>query len=198
MEIVLATKNLHKIREFREMFKGVKGLEILSLSQFPHYQPPPETGATFAENAELKALHAACALNCLVIADDSGLVVPALNGRPGVNSRRYAGEESTDAENRKKLMQEIKLLDEGARSAYFECCLSLATPQGIKKTVSAKVEGTLITEELGSDGFGYDPLFIKLDYDKTFAQIGKVKDRVSHRRKAVEKLLPTLEAIISA
>lgn len=196
MEIVLATANLHKIQELREMFKELKGVEILSLSQFPQYSPPEETADSFIENAKLKGLHAASFLKKVVVADDSGLVVPALEGRPGVHSRRYAGNMATDAENRKKLIQDLQFIDESCRFAYFECALVLATPAGIKKAVSAKVEGTVITEELGRDGFGYDSLFKKLDYDKTFAQIGKIKNRISHRRKAFEKLRPLLESLL--
>lgn len=197
MEILLATENLHKVREFREMLKGLN-FEILSLSQFPDYVPPEETGKTFAENAELKALHAAIAFNRIVIADDSGLVVPALSGAPGVYSRRYAGEQATDSENRKKLLTDMLGFDEAARSAYFECCLCLASPLGIKKSISAKVEGQILTEERGRNGFGYDPLFQKYDMNKTFGELPEAtKNRISHRHKALEKLLPSLQSIQS-
>jgi XTP/dITP diphosphohydrolase len=196
MELVLATENLHKIREFREMFKQVKGIDILSLAQFPDYTPPDETGETFSENAELKALHAAKHLNRIVLADDSGLVVPGLQGAPGVYSRRYAGGNATDAENRRKLLSETQHLEGESRGAYFECALAIATPEGIKKSISAKVEGLLLTEERGKNGFGYDPIFQKYDSHLTFAELDEAtKNRISHRHKALQKILPVLEAL---
>lgn len=196
MELVLATENLHKIREFREMFKAVEGIDILSLAQFPDYTPPEETGTTFTENAELKALHAAKYLNRTVLADDSGLVVPGLRGEPGVYSRRYAGGNATDLENRRKLLSETKHLEGESRAAYFECALAIATKDGIKKSISAKVEGLLITEERGQNGFGYDPIFQKYDSHLTFAELDEAtKNRISHRHKALQKILPMLEAL---
>ena len=108
MDIVIASTNLHKIREFREMLKIYVHLDVLSLHNFPHYKPPEEKGKTFKENATLKALHAASALNKIVLADDSGLVVPSLGGAPGINSRRYAGDDATDTENRQKLLAELQ------------------------------------------------------------------------------------------
>ena len=104
MEILLATANLHKLREFRDMFKSLPHIEIISLHQFPDYSLPEETGLTFKENAILKAEHAARTLNKWALADDSGLVVPSLGGEPGVFSRRYAGLEATDVENNQKLL----------------------------------------------------------------------------------------------
>lgn len=196
MELVLATHNLHKVREFREMLRDFPQLDVISLLQFPDYQLPAETGATFKENAELKALHAAQALNKWVLADDSGLAVPALEGRPGVYSARYAGEDATDGENRKKLLEEMLGLEDVQRSAYFECCLALASPEGIRKTVAAKVEGMIITSERGSSGFGYDAIFVKHDYEKTFAELDEqTKNRISHRRKALDRLRGFLESI---
>lgn len=197
MEIVLATANLHKVRELREMLKGVKGLDVLSLAQFPDYEPPEETGSTFAENAELKALHAARALNKIVIADDSGFVVPALGNEPGVYSKRYAGENATDSENRRKLLEKTSHLHNDERAAYFECCLALASPDKLLKSISAKVEGTLLEKEQGSKGFGYDPLFQKYDSNGSFAEIDEsTKNRISHRHKAFQKLLPSLQTLI--
>ena len=196
MEVVIASSNLHKIREFRDMLKSIKTVDLLSLLHFPDYQPPPEDGATFQENAMRKAEHAAQALQKWVLADDSGLVVPALKGLPGVNSRRYAGEEATDAENRKKLLEAMGHLDGLQRAAYFECCLALASPEGVKKCVTGTCEGILLKEERGRNGFGYDSLFVKQEYDKTFAEITELtKNRISHRRKALEKLLPTIEML---
>lgn len=196
MEIVIASHNLHKIREFRDMFSPLKGLDCLSLLNFPDYKSPEEIGKTFKENAIAKALHAAKELNKWVIADDSGLVVPALGGAPGIFSRRYASDDATDAENRHKLLTVMRDMDNLHRSAYFECCLALASPEGLKKSVTGTCEGFIITEERGRNGFGYDSVFVKSEYDKTFAELDEAtKNRVSHRRKAVEKILPTLERL---
>lgn len=196
MEIVLATHNLHKVREFREMLKSLKNIDVISLLNFPNYYLPEETGTTFCENAVFKAEHACKTLNRWVLADDSGLVVPALQGRPGVFSQRYAGEEACDSENKKKLLNEMKHLVEIERSAYFECCLALASPEGLKKTVTGKCEGHITLQEKGRNGFGYDSLFIKNDYKETFAELDEhTKNRISHRRKALDRLLATLETL---
>ena len=196
MEIVLATHNLHKIREMRAMLKGLENIDIFSLSNFPDYRLPEETGETFEENAKLKAEHAAKALGKWTLADDSGLVVPALVGKPGVYSTRFAGEDATDAENRKKLLEEMKDLKEIDHSAFFECTLVLANPEGIVKTVTGTCHGTIIDSEKGRNGFGYDSIFVKNDYDKTFAEIGEdIKNRVSHRRKAIDKIFAFLESL---
>ncbi|MBA3815618.1 MAG: RdgB/HAM1 family non-canonical purine NTP pyrophosphatase [Parachlamydiaceae bacterium] len=198
MEIVIASNNLHKIREFRGLLKGFKSIDLLSLVNFPSYLAPPEDGKTFQDNAIRKAEHAAKELNKWVLADDSGLVVPALNGSPGVNSRRYAGEEATDSENRYKLLEAMLQLKSSQRSAYFECCLALASPNGLKKCVTGLVEGVILLEEKGRNGFGYDSLFVKYEYDKSFAELEEAtKNRISHRHKAFEKLTPTLESLES-
>lgn len=197
MEIVIASTNLHKVREFRDMLKAWKSLDVLSLLNFPSYVQPPETGTTFKENATLKAEHAAKTLNKWVLADDSGLVVPSLGGAPGVYSQRFAGEEATDAENRQKLLKLLESKQDLERSAYFECCLVLANPSGVQKCVSGTCEGSILAEERGRNGFGYDALFLKNDYDKTFAELDEAtKNRISHRNKALQKLSAILETMI--
>ncbi len=189
MQLVLASHNVHKIRELRSMLKEYTHLDVLSLLDFPNYHPPEETGATFEENAKLKALHAAKSLNRLAMADDSGLVVPALQGAPGVRSARYAGDLATEAENRKKLLEEMNQILDPNRQGYFECWIVIAAPEGIKKSVRGICEGTILTEEKGNRGFGYDPLFVKYEYGKTFAEIEEtLKNRISQRRKALDKL----------
>lgn len=196
MEIVLATTNLHKIREFREIVKKLKFLDMLSLLNFPEYTPPEETEKTFEGNANLKATHAGRTLGKWVIADDSGLVVPALGGAPGVYSRRFAGDEASDKDNREKLLKEMKSLKPFQRVAYFQCTLALANGEGLRKTVTGIIEGEILEEEHGREGFGYDSLFQPLDSHKTFGELsGEVKNRISHRRKAFEKLVSTLESI---
>lgn len=178
------------------MFRSLPHIECISLRQFPDYILPEETGHTFMENAVLKAVQAAAHFQMWVLADDSGLVVPALKGDPGVYSARYAGLNATDADNRKKLLENMQGLEGDARTAFYECCLALANPKGLQKTVEGICDGHITTEPRGRHGFGYDPLFIKNDYDKTFAELDdSVKNRVSHRRKAFERLLAYLESI---
>lgn len=197
MQLVIASRNVHKIRECREILKRLPKLDILSLMDFPQYTPPEETGSTFEENAILKAEHAARALNRWTLADDSGLVVPALNGTPGVYSARYAGNQATDIENRRKLLKEMAHLEDSGRAAYFECWIALSTPQGLKKCTRGLCEGTILTQERGGRGFGYDPLFVKHEYSKTFGELEpEVKNLVSHRRKALDKILLTLEGLL--
>lgn len=196
MELLIASRNIHKIREFKAILKGSPFLDVVSLLDFPKYVPPPETGASFEENATLKAVHAAKTLGKLVLADDSGIVVPALDGRPGVYSARFAGEKASDRDNRAKLMEEMGSLRGSARSAYYECCVVIASPEGPLKTVHGFCEGEIIEEERGQNGFGYDPLFMKYDYSKTLAELpDETKNKISHRYKAVEKVLPFLESL---
>ena len=197
LKLIIASTNIHKVRELRAMLKPFARIDLLSLSDFPNYAAPEETGKTFEENAILKAEHAAKNLNAWVIADDSGLVVPTLNGAPGVLSARYAGKDATDLENRKKLLEAMQHLMEEDRQAFFECAIALSSPTGLKKCVTGTCEGTLLTKDRGSNGFGYDPLFVKHGYNKTFAELGEsIKNRVSHRRKALDKILPSLESLM--
>lgn len=197
LELVIASTNMHKVREFKTLLKSLARFDLLSLCDFPNYIPPEETGKTFEENAILKAEHAAKTLHRWVIADDSGLVVPALNGAPGVFSARYAGNDATDLENRKKLLDEMQHLMEEDRQAFFECAIALASPEGLKKCVKGTCEGTLLIKERGAGGFGYDSLFVKHGYNKTFAELGEsVKNRISHRRKALDKIMLPLESLI--
>jgi XTP/dITP diphosphohydrolase len=195
MELVIATKNFHKILELKAMIRSkFKEIEILSLKDFPDYQMPEESGNSFSEIAEAKAMHAAKALGLYTIADDSGLVVPALNGEPGIFSRRYAGENASDKENRDKIIGKLKELKDDDRFAYFECALSLSAPDHIVKTIRGVSEGHLLLEPRGRNGFGYDSIFIKHDYNKTFAELHEdVKNRISHRRKAFDKMTQYIE-----
>lgn len=197
MELVIASRNMHKIREFRAMLKKRGSFDLMSLIDFPDYQPPEENGATFQENAILKAEHAAKALDRWVLADDSGLVIPALNGAPGVYSRRYAGENATDKENRHKLLKEMRGFDDTRRQGYFECWIAVAGPDGLKKSAKGVSEGMITEQERGGLGFGYDSIFVKHEYSKTFAELEEeTKNRISHRRKALDKLLPILEELL--
>jgi XTP/dITP diphosphohydrolase len=195
--LIIASKNVHKIRECKAILSHLPNLDLLSLLDFPKYVPPHEAGKSFEENAVLKAVHASKELNHWTIADDSGLVVPALQSAPGIFSARYAGEHATDADNRKKLLQEMRHLKDDDRYAYYECCVALASPDGVKKTATGYCEGTILTKEKGGGGFGYDPLFVKHEYSKSFAELGEaVKNRISHRRKALDKILLSLETLL--
>lgn len=197
MKLIIASKNVHKIREFRSMLRGNPKLDLFSLIDFPDYTPPPENGKNFEENAIQKAIDAAKELNEWVIADDSGLVLPALDGAPGIFSARYAGEKATEKDNRKKLLSAMRALKEEQRDGYYFCCIALASPEGLVKCASARCEGTIIEKERGGQGFGYDSLFKKHDYNKTFAELEEeVKNRISHRRKALDKILLYLESSV--
>lgn len=196
MELVIASKNVHKIREFRTMLKPLKELDVYSLLDFPDYVPPPETGSSFEENATTKAEHAAKHLSKVVIADDSGIVIPALDSQPGIYSARYSGEGATDKENREKLLKEMAHLNDSERAAYYECCIVIASPDGQKKISHGLCEGEILHEEKGSRGFGYDSIFLKHEYSKTFAEMNEeTKNRISHRRRAIEKVLPYLDSL---
>jgi len=196
MQLIIASTNSHKIREFKTLLKGFKSLDLRTLKDFPNYTPPSEKGTTFEENAKIKAVSAASALGSLVISDDSGLVVPALGGEPGIKSSCYAGEYASESENREKLIQKLRHLPEEKRSAYFECCLVLAGPDGIKKVAKGFCEGTLTVEPRGSYGFSYDSLFIKHDYRKTFAEIeDETRIKISYRIKAFDKIRLSLESL---
>lgn len=199
VELVIASRNIHKVRELKAMLKTLPRIDLRSLLDFPAYIPPPETGMTFEQNAVLKATHAASALQRWVIADDSGLVVPALGGMPGVYSARFAGNDATDGDNRKKLLETMQHLLDEDRYGYFECWIALASPAGLKKLGRGICEGTLLPQERGGSGFGYDPLFIKHGYSKTFAELEEaIKNRISHRRKALDKVLGSLESYLAA
>lgn len=200
MDILIASHNVHKIREMREMCKHFRHLHFLSLLDFPLYVAPEENLENLKEIAIAKALHAAKNLGLTTIADDSGLFVPTLdkNG-PGVRSRRYASESATDIENRKKLLSAMSRMEGVERAAYFECCLALALPEKLKKCVIGTCHGEISTEEKGGNGFGYDPLFIKDGYHQTFAELSTdLKNRISHRHNALQKLLPDLEILNNA
>lgn len=198
MDLVIASSNLHKVRELREMFKQSLNKEPLSLHDFPSYLPVDDPQKEFRENASLKAVHAASALGLWVIADDSGLVIPALQPGDKKTVKRYQGSKETASENRRELLEKMQGLTHLERSAYFICCLAIAAPDGFKKGASAMCEGMILNSERGNGGFGFDGLFAKHDYDKSFGELDEaLKNRISHRRKAFDKLLPFLESLLS-
>jgi len=198
IKLLIATRNGGKVREYRDLLSKYK-FDLYTLKDFPNYIEPPEDQDTFEKNALKKAQHAADTLNILTLADDSGLVVPALNGQPGVFSRRFAGVDATDAENRFKLKGLLKTLQEGERSGFFACSIALCQPFKCLKVVLAQCEGELLLEERGTHGFGYDSLFLKYDYNKTFGELDQqIKNRISHRKKALDKLDPILSNLLES
>ena len=190
--LIVATHNAHKTGEIAHMLAGYGFDEIIDLSAFPELTPPEETGTTFEANAAIKALAASAAMpGALVLADDSGIEVDALDRRPGVWSARYAGEGATDADNRRKLIAE--LVANGARgkqrTGRFRCVLVVAQDEKILATFDGAVEGIIANEEKGESGFGYDPLFIPEGHCESFGQLpAEVKHQLSHRARAMEKL----------
>lgn len=187
--ILIATKNKGKVKEFKSLFNK-HHIEIQSLHDLNKNIPDvEETGTTFKENARLKAEEIAKLLNCPVIADDSGLVIDALDGRPGVYSARYAGEQATDEKNNKKVLDELKDVPASERKARFVCILALAQPG--KETIFTEgyCEGEIAFSPKGTNGFGYDPIFIPQGYSVTLAELSnEEKNKISHRFHALQLL----------
>jgi len=190
--LVIATHNAHKTEEIAALLGGFFS-EVRDLSGYPEIPPADETGDTFEANARIKARAASAALGAdtLVLSDDSGLEVDALDGAPGVRSARYSGEGATDATNRAKLL--AALLAKGARgkarSGRFRCTIVLARGGEVLGVFDGADEGILINEEKGDGGFGYDSLFVPDGHCETFAQLGaEVKNGLSHRARALEKV----------
>lgn len=192
--IVLATTNKNKIAEFQEITKDLE-IEVKSLSDFGPLPPVVEDGLTFEENAYKKAHHVARVLGLPAIADDSGLVVNALDGAPGVYSARYAGENATDADNVDKLLANMNGVSD--RSAYFQCVLSIAVPSGPALTYEGRCDGEITDQRRGESGFGYDPVFYYPDFSATFAEIPMdKKNNVSHRGKALAEVKSEMDKIL--
>jgi XTP/dITP diphosphohydrolase len=181
--IVLATSNKNKLNEIQELLKGYP-VVIKSLADFGPMPEAVEDGDTFDENAYKKAIHYAKVLGVPCLADDSGLAVDALDGRPGVYSARYAGPGATDWDNCEKLLGEMAGLTK--RTAHFVCVLSLATPAGPALTWEGRCDGEITHERRGESGFGYDPVFFSPELGKTFAEVAMTeKSSVSHRGRAL-------------
>lgn len=189
--LVLATRNRGKVGELKDLLKGLN-LEIRTLDDYPGVPPVSEDGATFEENAVLKAEFVARATGEVAMADDSGLEVDALGGRPGVWSARYAGPEATDAANNRKLLGELEGVPAQRRDARFVSSVAIAVPGGPTTTARGECAGRIGFEPRGDKGFGYDPLFY-LEDGRSFAELDMdEKNRISHRgqafRQAREKL----------
>jgi XTP/dITP diphosphohydrolase len=187
-EIVVATKNPGKLREIKESLKGME-VQILSLTDLPHLPPVEEDGSTFLENALKKARTVARHTGRLTIADDSGLEVDYLKGDPGVHSARFAGEDASDADNNRKLLQCLEGIPSSQRGATFRCVIAVVDPQGKETWVEGKCRGMIGEQTQGTQGFGYDPLFIIPESGKILAELPlEEKNRISHRGKALAAL----------
>jgi XTP/dITP diphosphohydrolase len=194
-QLLVASSNPGKLREIRALLPT--DVAVLSLEDVG-LESPEETGATFRENADLKALYAARASGILALADDSGLEVEALAGQPGVRSARFAGEPPDDARNRQALLTALSGIPNERRDARFVCAVTIATPEGVVGTSQGVVNGTILDHERGARGFGYDALFL-LPNGRTIAELlDEEKNAVSHRSVAIRTILPELERELAA
>ncbi|HJO94229.1 MAG TPA: XTP/dITP diphosphatase [Victivallales bacterium] len=192
-KLLIASNNLHKIKELAQILKYT-GLDVISPKEIGGIPEVDETGTTFEENATLKAVETAKFSNMHVFADDSGLEVEALNNNPGVYSARYAGPDATDLDRIKKLLGKLSGIKN--RKARFVCVIAISSPNGEVKTFRGEITGTIIDETRGSNGFGYDPVFLPDGYDKTFAELdSNIKNRISHRANALSKAITELKKI---
>lgn len=195
-EVIIATKNRGKAKEFESLF-APKGFLVKTLLDYPEWEDIEETGSTFEENAILKAESIANRIGKMVIADDSGLIVDMLEGRPGIYSARYAGEEKNDEANIDKVLQELDGVLEEERSARFYCALAFASPGKPPFTVFGTCEGSILTERRGTNGFGYDPIFFVAEKGKSMAELSPdEKNKISHRANALRKLEDQLDALL--
>ncbi len=195
-ELIIATKNEGKLKEIRDLLKD-SGLKITSLRDYPDSPSIEEDGKTFTQNAIKKAATIALYTKKLTLGEDSGLEVKVLKNRPGVYSSRFSGEGATDKKNNLKLLKELRGLPFKKRQARYRCCAALVDGQGIVKIVSGSCEGFIALRSKGKNGFGYDPLFLVPAHNKTFGELDlSIKQKISHRAKALRKIKKTLEHLI--
>jgi XTP/dITP diphosphohydrolase len=195
MKLLLATKNRGKVIEIRGLLGlgALKSVQVLALSDMPTTKDLQETGKTFSENARMKALHYATAYRVLCIADDSGLSVEALGGRPGVHSARYAGKNATDTENNNLLLNDLKPYPRPWKAA-FVCVAVCALPGRVIAEATGRIAGEVVPVPRGFGGFGYDPVFLVEGMGKTMAELSTdEKNRISHRGQAVRQLIAELK-----
>ncbi len=198
MELFLATRNEGKIREIEELLKDCE-ISLTSLRDYPDAPDVVENGEAYRDNALKKARFFTGWTGKLTVADDSGLEVDHLKGRPGVFSARYAGDGGDDRENNRKLLRELKGIPREERGAVFRCVMALVTPWGDEEVVEGECRGEIGLEERGQRGFGYDPIFVIPRYGKTVAELSMAqKNRVSHRGKALRKLKKVLKRYVGA
>ena len=198
MELLVATRNAGKLKEIGLLLSGT-GIRMKSASEFPSLPEVEEDGITFEENALKKARTMADLTGILTLADDSGLEVDALEGLPGVRSSRYAGDAASDADNIRKLLAALTGVPLPRRKAAFRCVMALCQPKGECRLFAGHLEGTILEEERGSGGFGYDPVFLVPEYGRTLAELPtEIKNRISHRGKALCQALAFLRCLTRA
>jgi XTP/dITP diphosphohydrolase len=192
MELVVATRNAGKLKEIRRLL-AEHDIDILGLEDFPEIPEVVEDGLTFAANARKKAETVAALTRRACLADDSGLVVEALGGRPGVHSARYAGPDADDTANNRKLLEELSGVDEQHRQAAFCCVMALCLPGEETRLFEGRVSGRILGALRGDGGFGYDPLFLVPEYGRTMAELSlEIKNRISHRGQALRQVISRL------
>jgi XTP/dITP diphosphohydrolase len=195
-KVVLATRNRGKIAELRRILASYD-VELVGLAEFPDVPDVAETGATFVDNAMLKAKAVSQATHLVAIADDSGLAVDALNQMPGVLSARWAGRHGDDAANLNLVLAQLSDVPDERRTAAFVCAAAAAAPDGRELVVEERLDGRLIRSPRGSNGFGYDPIFVPTGHDRTTAELSAAeKDAISHRGKAFRALAPDLADLL--
>ncbi|MGB9376290.1 MAG: RdgB/HAM1 family non-canonical purine NTP pyrophosphatase [Mycobacteriales bacterium] len=183
--VLLATRNAGKLAELRRILGDVAGIELVGLSDVPAYDEAPETGATFAENALMKAREGARHTRLVTVADDSGLAVDALAGMPGVLSARWAGRARDDSANLQLVLDQLHDVPDDRRGAAFVCAAALVTPGGEEHLAEGLMHGRILREPRGTGGFGYDPIFVARGQDRTNAELTREeKDAISHRGEA--------------
>src|SRR5204862_4713552 len=195
-QLIVATRNRNKTREIQQIL-GPK-FEVFDLSAYPEISETVESGKSFEENAKLKAIAVSKELSGLTIGDDSGLEVAALGGAPGIYSARYAGDKATDKENIDRLLNELARIGakRDQRRARFRCVLALGRNGQMLGTFQGIVEGSIVDQPRGLHGFGYDPIFVPSGFEQTFAEfLAEVKNRISHRAKAIRALAAKLAAL---
>jgi XTP/dITP diphosphohydrolase len=199
MEILIATQNAGKVREMTKLLEGLP-IILRNLRDFENIAEPEETGSTFLENAVLKAEYYSLQTNLPALADDSGLEVEALGGAPGIFSARYAGSDATDAERTVKLLAEIEKTGDEKRLARFVCAAALTDEKGRTiQTALGICDGKIAFAPRGANGFGYDPVFIPAGFSQTFAEISaSTKQQISHRARALEKIIEFLRGFYAA
>src|SRR5262249_4316263 len=197
--LVVGSRNAKKKQEIVDLLAGLN-IEIADLTRFPDSPEIQEEGKTFEENAQKKARELSTILHHWVLGEDSGLVVPALHGRPGILSARYAGKHGDDEANNDWLLAELAPLPDDRRAAYYVCTVALSDPSGtIRVTSEGRCHGIITRQRRGTNGFGYDPLFLIPEYHRTFGELSPcVKQAISHRARALAKLRPVIPGLILA
>ena len=196
--LLLATRNAGKLAELQRLLAtAVPGVEVVGLRDVPEYPEAPETGATFEENALLKAREAVHYTGLPAVADDSGLTVDALNGMPGIFSARWSGRHGDDEANTALLLGQVTDVPDERRGAAFVCAAALVTPDGTEHVLERQWRGTVVREPRGSHGFGYDPVFVPAGLELTSAELEPAqKDAISHRGQAFAALLPVIGQVL--